>query len=66
MNKNNIENNKPKIGIDNKNEKNINNNHIINAKGKNFIFNNYNKKLDLFSMKKEIFNNQRLPRLKLK
>ena len=66
MNKNNIENNKPKTGIDNKNEKNINNNHIINAKGKNFIFNNYNKKLDLFSMKKEIFNNQRLPRLKLK
>jgi hypothetical protein len=48
----------------------INNNNIINTKGKNFIFTKYNKKLvnakDLFSMRKEIFTNQRLPRLKLK
>ena len=47
-----------------------NNNDIINAKGKNFMFTKYNKKLvnarDLFSMRKEIFSNQRLPRLKLK
>jgi len=57
-------------------EKNIskdlfnNNNNIINAKGKNFVFTKYNKKFvnakDLFSMRKEIFSNQRLPRLKLK
>ena len=48
----------------------INNNTIINAKGKKFLFTQYNKKLannkDLFSQKKDLFQNQRLPRLKLK
>ena len=54
----------------NMNKNMINNNNIINAKGKKFVFTQYNKKLanakDLLSQKKELFPNQRLPRLKLK
>ena len=54
----------------NMNKNMINNNNIINAKGKKFVFTQYNKKLanakDLLSQKKELFQNQRLPRLKLK
>ena len=50
--------------------KNVINNNIINAKGKKFLFTQYNKKLannkDLYSQKKDLFQNQRLPRLKLK
>ena len=53
-----------------KNEINNNNNNIINAKGKKFVFTQYNKKManakDLLNKKKEIIQNQRLPRLKLK
>ena len=53
-----------------KNEMNSNNNNIINAKGKKFVFTQYNKKManakDLLNKKKENFQNQRLPRLKLK
>ena len=48
----------------------INRNNIINTKGKNFVFTKYNKNLvkakDLFSTRKEIFTNQRFPKLKLK
>ena len=59
------------ISLD-KNIKNdlINRNNIINTKGKNFVFTKYNKNLvkakDLFSTRKEIFTNQRFPKLKLK
>ena len=59
------------ISLD-KNIKNdiINKNNIINTKGKNFVFTKYNKNLvkakDLFSMKRDFFANQRLPKLKLK
>ena len=70
-NKENIKEDKPIFFEKTINRETINNNNnIINAKGKNFIFTNYNKKLvnakDLFSKRKEIFHNQRLPRLKLK
>ena len=48
----------------------INRNNIINTKGKNFVFTKYNKNLvkakDIFSIRKEIFTNQRFPKLKLK
>ena len=59
------------ISLD-KNIKNdlINRNNIIITKGKNFVFTKYNKNLvkakDLFSTRKEIFTNQRFPKLKLK
>ena len=59
------------ISLD-KNIKNdlINRYNIINTKGKNFVFTKYNKNLvktkDLFSTRKEIFTNQRFPKLKLK
>ena len=76
-NKNNIIEKKDQMNKENKTlflEKNINkneiNNNIIDAKGKKFIFTQYNNKManakDLFSKRKETFQNQRLPRLKLK
>ena len=78
-NKNKINEKKDEINKENKtlfigkkDNKNIvnNNNNIISAKGKKFVFTQYNKNLanskDLFSKRKETFQNQRLPRLKLK